>query len=201
MSWATASRARGVWRGLSCVREVGLQELRLAASGGPLPADVAPRARTRPGPPLPPRFRLTPSGEVVAVQPRAARSDGLGAGGGRAVGRVRQRTPDPDRPHDTVLVVPTLDPGLAAVLPSLVGIVSETGSALSHLAILARELGVAAVVGVPDARRRFPAGARVVVDGRSGVVRRIGEDADSDGASHNDGAGAAAGTADAGGPA
>jgi pyruvate,water dikinase len=159
------------------VRELGLEELRVAADGGPLPADVAWRARARPGPPLPPRFRLTPTGEVVAVQARAARSDGLGAGGGRAVGRVRQNAPDPDGPRDTVLVVPTLDPGLAAVLPSLVGLVSETGSALSHLAILARELGVATVVAVPDARRRFPAGARVVVDGRSGVVRRVSDDA------------------------
>lgn len=159
------------------VRDLGLEELGLAASGGPLPADLSRRAERPPGPPLPPRFRLTPSGTVVAVRTKSERSDGLGAGGGRAVGRVRQRPPGPDGPRDTVLVVPTLDPGLAAVLPVLAGLVSETGSALSHLAILARELGVATVVGVPDARHRFPAGARVVVDGRSGEVRQLTEDA------------------------
>ena len=61
------------------------------------------------------------------------------------------------------------------VLPALAGLVSETGSVLSHLAILARELDVATVVGVPDARRRFPAGSWVVVDGRSGEVRQLGD--------------------------
>jgi rifampicin phosphotransferase len=159
------------------VRDLGLDELGLVVSGGPLPADLARRAERSAGPPLPARFRLTPAGAVVAVQSESARSDGLGAGGGRAVGRVRHRAPSPDAPRDTVLVVPMLDPGLAAVLPSLAGLVSETGSALSHLAILARELDVATVVGVPDARHRFPAGALVVIDGRSGEVRCVTEDA------------------------
>jgi pyruvate,water dikinase len=69
-----------------------------------------------------------------------------------------------------VLVVRTLDPRLAPLLPGLRGLVSETGSVLSHLAILARELGVPTVVGVPDAVARFAPGATVVVDGSSGEV-------------------------------
>ena len=69
-----------------------------------------------------------------------------------------------------VLVVRTLDPGLAAALPGLAGLVAETGSVLSHLAILARELDVPTVVGVPDAVHRFPAGSIVVVDGTTGEV-------------------------------
>jgi pyruvate,water dikinase len=73
----------------------------------------------------------------------------------------------------TVLVVSSLDPGLAVVLPSLAGLVSETGSALSHLAILAREVGVPTVVGVADARRRFPPGSNVLVDGQTGDVRLL----------------------------
>jgi pyruvate,water dikinase len=80
-----------------------------------------------------------------------------------------------------VLVVRTLDPGLAGVLPSLVGRVSETGSALSHLAILARELGVATVVGVPGARQRFPVGSRVVVDGLTGQVSVLDDTPDEAG--------------------
>jgi len=163
-----------------CVRQMSLEELGAAIAGDPLPADLSRRAEP-PGPPLPPRFRLTAGGAVVALRAKSEHSDGLGAGGGRAVGRVRQRPPGAEGPPDTVLVVPTLDPGLAAALPGLAGLVSETGSALSHLAILARELGVATVVGVPDARRRFPVGARVVVDGRSGVVRQLGDAAGLEG--------------------
>ena len=70
----------------------------------------------------------------------------------------------------TVLVVHALEPGLAAQLPGRAGLVAETGSVLSHLAILAREMGVATVVGVNDAVTRFPIGAQVLVDGTSGEV-------------------------------
>jgi pyruvate,water dikinase len=75
-----------------------------------------------------------------------------------------------------VLIVDALDPRLAPFLPELAGLVSETGSALSHLAILAREMHVPAVVGVADARLRFPDGSRLVVDGTTGEVRLSGED-------------------------
>ena len=68
----------------------------------------------------------------------------------------------------------TLDPGLAGVLPGLGGLVAETGSVLSHLAILAREYGV------PDCRRawpgrleRFAAGEWVLVDGSTGEVSPV----------------------------
>jgi pyruvate,water dikinase len=152
---------------------LGLQELRDLVAGGDAPRDLSARAALHFGPPLPAEFRVTPSGAVVAVTTDPSRVDGLGAGGGRAVGSVRHRPPPLDSPEAVVLVVPTLDPGLATALPSVVGLVSETGSALSHLAILARELGIATVVGVPDAQRRFPTGARVLVDGSSGHVRRL----------------------------
>jgi pyruvate,water dikinase len=69
-----------------------------------------------------------------------------------------------------VLVVRTLDPGLASVLPTLGGLVAETGSVLSHLAILAREYGVPTVVGLAGASDRFADGAWVLVDGSTGEV-------------------------------
>ncbi|MFZ5846232.1 MAG: PEP-utilizing enzyme [Actinomycetota bacterium] len=75
-----------------------------------------------------------------------------------------------------MLVVRTLDPGLAGWLPGLAGLVAETGASLSHLAILAREYGVPTVVAVHDALTRFPAGARVLVDGATGEVRPAGEE-------------------------
>ena len=60
--------------------------------------------------------------------------------------------------------------GLGPLLPRLKGIVSETGSVLSHLAILAREAQVATVVGYAGAVRDLPEGAIVVVDGDAGRV-------------------------------
>jgi pyruvate,water dikinase len=67
-------------------------------------------------------------------------------------------------------VVSTLDTGLAPYLGDLAGLVAETGSALSHLAILARELGVPCVVGYAGARERFAPGSALVVDGTTGEV-------------------------------
>ncbi|MGI5453910.1 PEP-utilizing enzyme [Streptomyces sp. CA-249302] len=70
-----------------------------------------------------------------------------------------------------MLVVRTLDPALAPLLPELTGLIAQTGSPLSHLAVLAREFGLPAVVGATDAVRRFPPGTRVAMDGGTGDVR------------------------------
>ncbi|MEU6225852.1 PEP-utilizing enzyme [Streptomyces sp. NPDC047042] len=70
-----------------------------------------------------------------------------------------------------MLVVRTLDPALAPLLPGLTGLVAQTGSPLSHLAVLAREFGLPAVVGTKDAVSRFPPGSRLTVDGTTGDVR------------------------------
>ena len=64
----------------------------------------------------------------------------------------------------------TLTPGLGPVLARLGGIVAETGSVLSHLAILAREAGVPTVVGYAGASEELPEGTFVEVDGESGRV-------------------------------
>ena len=61
-------------------------------------------------------------------------------------------THDPAAAAGRVLVVRTLDPALAGVLPTVAGLVAETGSPLSHLAILAREYQVPAVVGLAGTR-------------------------------------------------
>ena len=56
-------------------------------------------------------------------------------------------------------------------------LVAETGSALSHLAILAREYRVPTVVGVVGATSRFHDGQLVTVDGSAGTVDVITVDA------------------------
>jgi pyruvate,water dikinase len=127
-------------------------------------------------PPLPAQFRLAPGGEVVPAERTGARPGaGTAAGGGRGAGTVVhgsvRRPPAPGE----VLVVRDLEPGLAAFLPGLAGLVAETGATLSHLAIMAREYGVPTVVAVHDARRRFPPGTRLLVDGATGELTIMGE--------------------------
>jgi pyruvate,water dikinase len=124
--------------------------------------------------PLPPAFRLAPDGTVVADAADAT-AGGVGAGGGRGTGRVAFDDPA----VGDVLVVRTLDPALAPLLPTLAGIVAETGSPLSHLAILAREHGVPVVVGHRSIREVVAAGDVVVVDGRTGDVEVLDPSAGS----------------------
>ena len=114
--------------------------------------------------PLPAAFRLTADGAVVAE--RSSGSAAVGAGGGRVSGTVR----GDDGAEGDVLVVRTLDPDLAPSLAGISAIVSETGSPLSHLAILAREMGIATVVGFEDATAKLLPGDCVLVDGTSGEV-------------------------------
>ena len=176
-AWELGERlaAAGVIADARQVGWLGLEELRTAVRTHTVPADMDDR-RPVLSAPLPARFRLTASGAVVAVVDRRRRSRGgkagaTGAGGGRGVGFVHDGEGVPEQ--GAVLVVRTLDPGLASVLPRLGGLVAETGSPLSHLAILAREVGVPTVVGVADAITRFPAGSLVVVDGTTGEVSRV----------------------------
>lgn len=127
------------------------------------------------GPPLPAQFRLTADAAVVPVSRPGARpsSSGVPAGGGRGVGPVcHGSVRHPPSPGD-VLVVRDLQPGLAASLPGLAGLIAETGGTLSHLAILAREYGVPTVVAVQDALHRFQPGTRLLVDGATGEIRVV----------------------------
>ncbi|MGY0061692.1 PEP/pyruvate-binding domain-containing protein [Streptomyces sp. LZ34] len=149
-------------------------EFMAAAAYGPLPADLAERLPRPPAGPLPDAFRLAADGAVVPERApgrraRGADGAGLGVSGGLASGTAWDGSGP--RPPDAVLVVRTLDPALAPLLPTLTGLVAQTGSPLSHLAVLAREFGLPAVVGAADAVRRFPPGTRLVLDGTTGDVR------------------------------
>ncbi len=120
------------------------------------------------GAPLPAWFRLSDRGKAIPVQCAQEVGGGTGAGGGTACGPVTHDGDDP--PTGSVLVTTTLTPGLAPLLPRLKGIVAETGSVLSHLAILAREARIATVVGYHGAISDLPEGATVCVDGETGHV-------------------------------
>ena len=61
------------------------------------------------------------------------------------------------------------------IFPLVSGMIMERGSLLSHSAIVARELGVPAVVGVDDAGRWLEDGDWVELDGASGTIRKLAE--------------------------
>lgn len=145
------------------VADVGLEELTRAVRDRDM--RLEPTA-LEPAEPLPARFRLGDRGLPIAL---AGSGGGTGAGGGRGVGPVHHRD---DPPEGVVLVVRSLDPALAPVLPRLAGLVAETGSVLAHLAILARESGVPTVVGLAGAVDDLPPGTVVEVDGDEGRVER-----------------------------
>jgi pyruvate,water dikinase len=73
----------------------------------------------------------------------------------------------------SVVVTRVGGPALATVLARAAGVVAELGGSTSHLAALARERGIPAVLGARGATRRIPDGATVAVDGVTGVVRWV----------------------------
>jgi len=158
----------GVLPDRHAVRVLELGELRAAARMRTVPADLADRIDplTAAPRPLPARFQLAADGTPVALAAAGGAGD-VGAGGGTASGPVHVGD---DPPAGSVLVVTHLDPRLAPVVPRLAGLVAETGSPLSHLAILAREHGVATVVGHAGAAERYAPGIVVQVDGTAGTV-------------------------------
>jgi pyruvate,water dikinase len=72
--------------------------------------------------------------------------------------------------HGDVLVTRSTGPAFNVVLPLLGAIVTDRGGQLSHAAIVAREYGIPAVVGTRDATTRIVDGARVRVNGDTGIV-------------------------------
>jgi pyruvate,water dikinase len=69
-----------------------------------------------------------------------------------------------------VLVAPSTDPGWTPLFMTAAGLVMEKGGAMSHGAVIAREYGIPAVVGVAGALERVRTGDRVEVDGDAGQV-------------------------------
>ncbi len=69
-----------------------------------------------------------------------------------------------------ILVAPSTDPGWTPLFLTAGGLVMEMGGMLSHGAVVAREYGIPAVVGVAGATERIATGQRVTVDGSAGTV-------------------------------
>ncbi len=69
-----------------------------------------------------------------------------------------------------ILVAPITDPSWTPLFVPAAGVVVDVGAPLSHAIIVSRELGIPCVISATGATRRIPNGARIRVDGSTGVV-------------------------------
>ena len=134
-----------------------------AAAPNPTPAP----SRPRPQPPL------LPSASTVVR--------GIGAAGGRIQGVAVVASHPQDLPKSLppgcIVVLPDLQPDVFLQLQAVAGIVTERGGATCHAAILAREVGIPAVVGAPQATQLLETGMVLWLDGDRGVVYGLADGA------------------------
>ena len=121
----------------------------------------------------PPSVIGTP-GEVTAeVEMKRAALRGSAASRGQVTGTARiLRSPDEGsklQPGDILVCVMTT-PAWTPLFAIAGGIVTETGGALSHPAITAREYGIPAVVALEGATTRIQDGQTITLDGSAGTV-------------------------------
>ncbi|MGB3495855.1 MAG: putative PEP-binding protein [Elainellaceae cyanobacterium] len=76
-------------------------------------------------------------------------------------------------PPDYVLIAVDVTPDWMHLIQQSKGIVSERGGMTCHAAIIARELGIPAVVGVPKIAQRIRTGDLILLDGDRGTIRRL----------------------------
>ncbi len=73
-----------------------------------------------------------------------------------------------------ILVAERTDPGWILLFPAAAGLLVERGSLLSHSAIVAREMGIPAIVAISGVTRWLRDGDQVELNGATGVVTRLG---------------------------
>ncbi|GAA3114808.1 phosphoenolpyruvate synthase [Planomonospora alba] len=189
---------RGVLDAPGDVFFLTLPEVRAALAGGPsgAPAGAPPGPDTQPGPGAlralvaarreedarerrrrhVPRIVLSDGTEPEAVAGPLSAPDGAltgtpaSAGGVTGVARVVLDPVGARLEPGEILVCPSTDPGWTPLFLTAGGLVMEMGGANSHGAVVAREYGIPAVVGVAHATERIVSGQEVTVDGTSGTV-------------------------------
>jgi rifampicin phosphotransferase len=126
-----------------------------------------------------PRILLSDGTEPTAETPEATADGALrgtpaSPGAVTAEARVILDPSDARLEPGEILVAPSTDPGWTPLFLTAGGLVMEMGGAMSHGAVVAREYGIPAVVGVPDATERIATGQRITVDGSNGLVTAVG---------------------------
>ena len=139
----------------------------------PPPIDALPQAMARATAAMVTAFEA----EGLSSEPSSDDLTGTGIGSDTYRGPARVATSADDalerlEPGD-VLVAPFTGPSYNSILPILGGLVVEAGGPMCHAAIVAREFGLPAVIGVSGAASRIPDGATVELDPAGGVVRVV----------------------------
>jgi rifampicin phosphotransferase len=123
-----------------------------------------------------PRVLLSDGTDPETVVPTATITEGTLKGTPASAGRVTAKARvilDPAGARlepGEILVAPSTDPGWTPLFLTASGLVMEMGGAMSHGAVVAREYGIPAVVGVPGATERITTGQSITVDGSAGTV-------------------------------
>jgi pyruvate,water dikinase len=124
---------------------------------------------------------LTSDGEVVAGSYR--RDDGptgalvgLAVSAGTIEGRARVilDMADAEVERGDILVTAHTDPSWSPLFVAIAGLVTEVGGLMTHGAVIAREYGLPAVVGVEHATELIRDGQRIRVQGTDGYVEIVG---------------------------
>ncbi|OBH11164.1 PEP-utilizing enzyme [Mycobacterium sp. E1747] len=121
------------------------------------------------GLPTPSLIVAQPDEETVTLQ-------GIGTGGGTVEGRARvvvDPSSDDDLEPGEILVCHTTDPSWVSLFHYAAAVVIDIGGAVSHGAIVARELGVPCVINTGNGSRRLHSGDLIRVDGDAGTVVRL----------------------------
>ncbi|WP_414543685.1 putative PEP-binding protein [Nostoc sp. CCY0012] len=124
-----------------------------------------------------PNLYLTQVNAPQSTIPRLQFIKGLGASGGRIAATahviVNSQNKPEQIPQGVILIVSAITPDWLPLLHQVVGIITVQGGLTSHAAILARELGIPAVVNAADATVLIHNGERLLLDGDRGEVYRI----------------------------
>ena len=124
----------------------------------------------------PPRV-ITSDGEIVAGAYKrenlpAEAMVGLPVSSGVIEGRARVifNMEDADLEDGDIVVTSFTDPSWTPLFVSIKGLVTEVGGLMTHGAVIAREYGIPAVIGVESATKRIKDGERIRVNGTEGYV-------------------------------
>jgi phosphoenolpyruvate synthase/pyruvate phosphate dikinase len=124
----------------------------------------------------PPRV-LTSDGEIIAGEYKrehlpAEALVGLPVSSGVIEGRARVilHMEDADLEDGDIVVTSFTDPSWTPLFVSIKGLVTEVGGLMTHGAVIAREYGLPAVVGVESATKLIKDGQRIRVNGTEGYV-------------------------------
>jgi pyruvate,water dikinase len=90
---------------------------------------------------------------------------------GRA--RVIRDMAEADLEAGDILITPFTDPSWSPVFVTISGLVTEVGGLMTHGAVIAREYGLPAVVGVENATRLIADGQRIRVDATHGYIELL----------------------------